>query len=154
MTTDLVQVDVKLTKGTDDVYDLTIGPDGDFVSCYGFDTAIIISLWCEKKATEDEVPDALKRRGWIGNENSIVPGFEIGSKLWLHYTQGRNNSDTRNAIVDAANDALSWLVPTYLNGIEVTGMLSTEGVTLEIQAIRKSGKIDKLYFRIWEATGL
>ena len=147
-----VKVDIALIKGNDGIYDFEIGDDGDFVPVYGFETSIIMSLLCERRAEDYEQQIELRRRGWIGDENASVPGFEIGSKLWLQY-QARQTNETRNAVVDAARDALAWLVPTYLNDIQITGKLESSGISLTITAVRKSGKLDKLYFRLWELTG-
>ncbi|MCK5018516.1 MAG: phage GP46 family protein [Candidatus Peribacteraceae bacterium] len=146
--------DIALIKGDDGIYDMEIGDDGDFVPVYGFDTSIIISLFVDKMANGEEVVEALQRRGWIGNESNDVPGFEIGSKLWLTY-QARNNAETRNQVVDAAKSSLLWLVDDgYLTDLNVTGALKPEGIELQIIFVRKSGKIDKLYFKLWENTVL
>ena len=146
--------DIALIKGDDGIYDMEIGDDGDFVPVYGFDTSIIISLFADQMANGEEVVESLQRRGWIGNESSDVPGFEIGSKLWLTY-QSRNNEDTRNQVVDAAKSSLLWLVEDgYLTDLNVTGSLKPGGIELQIIFVRKSGKIDKLYFKLWENTVL
>jgi phage gp46-like protein len=152
-TADDIKVDIALTRGADGVYDVQIGDDGDFVPIYGFDTSIIMDLLCEERASDDEVVVAARRRGWIGNESSDVPGFEVGSKLWLQY-QKRQTSDVRNAIVDAAKDALAWYVPVFCKEIRVSGLLESDGISLSIDVVRKSGKVDKLYFRLWELTGI
>jgi len=148
-----VKVDIALIAGVDGVYDIAIGDDGDLVPTYGFDTSMIMDLLCEERANEGEVLLAARRRGWLGNESSDVPGFEVGSKLWLEYQQ-RQTSEVRNAIVDAAQKSLSWYVPTYCKEVRVSGLLENDGISLTIVIVRKSGKVDKLYFRLWELTGI
>lgn len=146
-------VDIGLFKNDDGILDREIGPDGDWVPVYGFETATILSLFTDRRATESEIFDAMKRRGWIGSETAVVPGFEYGSKLWLKY-QARNNTDTKNSVVAAAKQALEWLVTDgYLKDIQVSGVLQSEGILLEIVFVRKNGKVDKLYFKLWERTG-
>lgn len=147
------RIDIAIEKDDDGIYDIRIGPDGDFVTTAGFNTSILMSLFCERRASEDDVPDAAKRRGWVGNETDSVPGFEIGSELWLN-EQTRNNTKTKNAQVDAAKESLQWLGDDeYLNDLQVSGILRSEGVELEVRLVRKTGKIDKLYFKLWENTG-
>ena len=46
------------------------------------------------------------------------------------------------------------LVPNFANDLDITGKLDPEGIVLTITVVRKSGKIDKLYFRLWELTGV
>lgn len=149
-----VKVDFEFTRDSHGMYDIAIGDDGDVVPVYSFDTAILMSLLTDRRADRSEVFLAARRSGWVGNENSTVPGFEVGSKLWLLWNTARMNSTTRNAIVDAARDALSWLVPNFANDLDITGKLDPEGIVLTITVVRKSGKIDKLYFRLWELTGV
>jgi phage gp46-like protein len=147
-----VKVDAALIKKDgDQVYDIYIGEDGDLVPVYGFETTIIMQTLCERRADENEVPNAIKRRGWQGQECQTVPGFEHGSKLWQYY-QSRSNTDTKNKIQDAVSDAFAWMVPEYLNALNVTCNLAPEGVIVAVEAVRKNKKIDKVYFRLWENT--
>lgn len=153
MTTNANTIDIALVKGDDGIYDMQIDTDGDFLTVDNFNTSIQIALGCEKRATEDEEPIAAKRRGWIGNETNDEAGFEIGSKNWQFY-QSRNNTDTKNALRDSSKDSLIWLVTDkYLNNLRVAAMLETEGVSVEINLVRESGKIDKLYYELWEESG-
>lgn len=146
------RIDIALAKGDDGIYDEVIGADGDFVSDESFNTAIILSLYPERRADEDTIPIAAKRRGWVGNETNEDNTYELGSLQWLN-EQARTNSDTKNASVGYVKEALAWLVPNYLNDIKVSGFLRSEGVELEIVLVRKNKKIDKLYFKLWENTG-
>lgn len=151
-TTDDVKVDIALIKGDDGIYDAVIGDDGDFVPVYGFQTSILMDVLCEARADAGEIAIEAKRRGWIGNETPAVPGFEIGSKLWLQY-QARQDTITKNAAVDAVEEALQWYVPRFATDIQVEGLNTAKGLQIAVTVVRKSGKIDKLYFRLWELTG-
>lgn len=148
-----VKVDIALTKKPGDlVWDIYIGDDGDLVPTYGFETTIIMQTLCERRAGDSDIPEAARRRGWLGQENETVPGFEHGSLLWMYF-QARRNTDAKNKIQDAISDAFSWMVPDYLNSLRVTCQLDREGVVAAVEAFRKNGTIDKVYFRLWELTG-
>jgi len=149
-----VKVDIALVwNQADKTYDFEIADDGDFVAAYGFDTSLVQDVLAERRANEGEVPVAERRRGWIGNETPAEPGYEIGSKLWF-YEQAKNTLNTKNGCADAVRDALQWYVPSLLKDVRLTSKLLPQGVQLEIELVRKSGKIDKLYFRLWELTGI
>jgi len=149
-----VKVDIALIQNpVDKVYDFEIGDDGDFVATYGFDTSLTQDVLAEKRANEGEVPIAERRRGWIGNETPAEVGYEIGSKLWF-YEQAKNTLTKKNGCADTVRDSLNWYVPSLLREVRLTSKLTAEGVVLEITLVRKSGKIDKLYFRLWELTGI
>jgi len=147
------RVDIDIVENEDGIFDEYIGDDGDFGTTNGFNTSIKMSTYCEKRADQSEVADASKRRGWIGNESAEEPGFEIGSKNWLYF-QARNTLDTRNALRDSQKDALQWLKKDkHLDNVIVKAFLRSEGVELDIDLIRKSKKIDKHNFKLWEQTG-
>lgn len=147
-----VKVDLAIAKDDDGVYDWAIGDDGDFVPTYGFDSSLLNSALNERRASVDEQPNAQRRRGWAGNETSDEPGFEEGSKLWKFY-QSRANTQTKNGAADALRDGLAWLSPDFAAGTTITGKLTPSGLELEATTIRKDGKVDKVYLRLWELTG-
>ena len=148
-----VKVDIAIQKDDEGVYDWAIGDDGDFVPTYGFDSSLLNSCLNEQRASVAEQPNAQRRRGWIGNETPVEPGFEEGSKLYKYY-QARSNTSTRNGAVDEVKDGLAWLSPDFAAGTTVTGNLTSQGLEIVATTIRKSGKVDKVYLRLWELTGL
>jgi hypothetical protein len=150
---DDVKVDIKLTQGADGIYDAHIADDGDFEAAYGYETSILNNALCERRADSNEVPLALRRRGSIINENPGERGYEYGSKMWFWY-QAKRTLTTKNGCVDALNDAFSHYVPDLLKAVIITGQLKPEGLELKIKMVRKNGKIDTVYFRLWELTGI
>jgi len=144
-------IDVALTQDTTDgTFDLSIVA-GDFVSTNGFDTALPMSLWCERMADESEVLPIDLRRGWWGNLLD-ADGFEIGSKLWL-LDQRRRNQSTLNAAVDYVRDGLQWLVDDgHLVSIDVSAQFISEGISITITLYRSNGATDRRSFVLWENT--
>jgi len=138
-------------------YDFQIDDSGDFLTADAFDTAILVSLFCDRRAEASEVAEESLRRGWIGN----TPDFEIGSKLWLFY-QNRLTRTTRNGIVSAAQEALQWMVndsipasgTTVADSVSATATLEAGGtIRLNITIERPSSRTAKRYYDLWSATG-
>ncbi|HUO23113.1 MAG TPA: phage GP46 family protein [Caulobacteraceae bacterium] len=77
----------------------------------GMKTAVIISLFTDKRAPDDvALPDnSGDRRGWWSDAYAEIPGDQIGSLLW---TLGRSKqtTDVLTKAQGYAQDALQWLV--------------------------------------------
>lgn len=148
-----MSVDLKLTKDSEGVYDINFQSNGDFELEEGFDTAILMSLFQNKRLDESEQPIPQYRGGWWGNELNEVTGYEIGSKLWA--LDGRRTQNTLNQAIDYARDSLQWFIDDgLLKDINVTGEFQTNGITLEITLIRFNNKSETLFFDLWENTDL
>lgn len=144
-------IDIALTKSSG-YYDISF-TDGDFTLTEGFDTALQISLFCERRAAPSEMPAPQLRRGWWGNLLNDVAGFEIGSKLWL-LSQARATEDVLNDAINYVEQCLSWLIEdTYLTNIVVTGALHEAGITLNIELLRDQDIVASDSFDLWELTG-
>lgn len=144
--------DVALTKTTDGYYDVSIGDDGDVVKTNSFDTAILLSIFCERRASESEVPEPQRRRGWIGNLYGLV---EYGSKLWLLY-QARLTINNVNRARGYLEQGLSWMVQFgYLKRITVITRRDLDAGSLiaDIQLQRFDDKIDQRSYVLWDNTG-
>ena len=78
-------VDLAYEQTTDGLMDLIIDPDTrDLETTDGLDSALLVSLFSDRRAYDDEVADPMKRRGWIGDTVSRVPNDRHGSGLWLY----------------------------------------------------------------------
>lgn len=144
--------DADLSLNDDGVYDFTLDSEGDILTKNFLDTAILVSLFTDRRASASEVPSSHRRRGWIGNEST--PNFEIGSKLWL-FEQARLSRGVLNEIVSAAREALKWMVD---DGIALAvdasaefSLNSTIGLTITLS--RPNSKVEHRYFELWENTG-
>lgn len=134
------------------VYDISINSEGDIATADFFDTALEMSIHCERRATASEVPQSHRRRGWIGNEST--PGFEIGSKMWL-YQQSRLTRTTLNGIETAVRNGLQWLVDDgYAVNVEPSVNLKDGVVTLIIKIFRTSSPVELRQFKLWDNTGV
>ena len=84
---------------------------GDLARETTLQTAVLLSLFTDRRATSDELArfggdDA---RGWWGNELAEVEGDEFGSKLWL-LAREKVVPETLNRAREYARQALAWMV--------------------------------------------
>lgn len=145
MTTDVV------VEQTGNIWDIPLTPEGDFENGDFFDTSLVYSLLGERRASASEIPISENRRGWIGNEGK---DFENGSKVWL-FDQSRLTRTTLNGIQNAALDGLTWLIEEgFLVNIEISAVVNSNGISLEITLFRFNSKVERRFFELWQNTGV
>lgn len=84
--------------------------DGDLAEDSTLETAVLISLFSDQRAAEDELPDGVDdRKGWWGDMFPDVVGDQIGSKLWL-LGREKVTLETEAALETKATEALEWMV--------------------------------------------
>lgn len=133
-------------------YDIIWNSSGDIETDETLDTAILMSIFEESRATSAEIPESQNRRGFIGNETT--PGFEQGSKAWL-FEQERITGSTLAELGAVINNSLIKLVD---EGIAVSVSVSTPflqngTVIVPIDIGRDGSKIERKYYPLWENTG-
>ena len=102
--------DVAVTRDSEGVYDATIDPvTRDLVMTQGLGSALLISLFSDRRARADEVAEPLKRRGWIGDVVADDPDDRHGSGIWL-YEQRRVLPEVASGVRLEAEAALQWMV--------------------------------------------
>lgn len=87
--------------------------NGDLLLDNGIETAVIISLFTDRRASDDDPlldDNNLDKRGWWGDLVSPdVEGDQIGSKLWL-IDRAKTTNDIIQMTKQYLDDALQWLV--------------------------------------------
>jgi len=146
--------DIKLEKNSDNIYDISI-VDGDFESVDGFDTAILMSLFIDKRANQAEVSESSLRRGWIGNEQNDDEDYEVGSKLWL-LDQARLNQDSVNRAIDFTRDGFIWMIEdSQVKDVQVTGQeFHPTNISVTVSFVRFDNTTFNKQFNLWENTDL
>jgi phage gp46-like protein len=135
-----------------DNYDFQIDSDGDILTTDFFETAIQMSIFCERRAAESEVQPAQLRRGWIGNESND-DGFENGSKLWL-YEQARVTRTVLQEIASVVQNGLQWFVDDGLAiSVNVSTKLQNNNIIIEGSVTRPNSTVDFRYYAFWSNTG-
>jgi phage gp46-like protein len=148
-----IPVDAALTYIPElDIYDITLAPNGDLTPEYGFYTSLVISTFCERRADQTEVAAPQYRRGWWGNLFANIPGFEIGSKLWI-ISQARNNSLTLNRAINFLQEAYQWYVDDkHLQKVIVNGAQTDFGIIITVELLRYDNTIINISYNLWEET--
>jgi phage gp46-like protein len=104
----------------------------------GLETAVIISLFTDRRAAEDDVLPGMDgdRRGWWADAYPAVQGDLIGSRLWL-LAREKQIPQTLARAREYAIEALQWLVEDGIAAsVDVTAEVVRTGVlglTVEIQ---------------------
>ena len=144
--------DIKLARDSNGSYDLAIADDGDIAWVEGYETAIQMSVLCERRASADVVSLPSMRRGWLGNEDGEIAGFEIGSLIWLYYQQ-RLTSNTRNGIEVAATDALRWFLDENLvENITARTVITKDKISLDVDFSVTNAPVETSNFVLWQRT--
>lgn len=102
------RLDVLIKANAQGLYDLVIN-DSDFDSAYGFETSIPVSFFTDARAPSNQVQEAFRRRGWIGNILYIDEGRELGGLLWI-LDQARLTEDALNLARSFAQESLQWMI--------------------------------------------
>lgn len=145
--------DLELKQDHEGIFDLSI-ENGDFKTVSGLETALAVSLFSDRRAYVDEVPDPLERRGWIGDLFSEHNGDIHGSGLWF-YMQSRSLKENENGIKSESRQALEWLITDGLAGfVDVTTDVSHQKrrLTLNITITALNGGVSSHAFDIGQAT--
>ena len=135
----------------------------DLTSDEGLETAVIISLFSDRRAKPDDPlpdPNNSDRRGWWGDLASPdVEGDQIGSRLWL-----LERSKTLDFVLvqakEYAQEALQWLIE---DGVAARVVAETERqndpgedrLALKVEIHKPDGSVIPFNFEAqWIAQGL
>ncbi|MGD9276258.1 MAG: phage GP46 family protein [Candidatus Pacearchaeota archaeon] len=145
-------VDFKLIKNNYGLYDINF-IDGDIEITQGFETSLLMTVLCERRASASEISIAQKRRGWWGNAFLGYNNFEQGSKLWL-LSQARADQLTLNNAKTFLNNALQWYITDSLlsNFTVDTSYNAQKELLIKISLIISSDIVLSKYFKLWQNT--
>lgn len=127
--------------------------DGDLAGDGGLSTAIILSLFTDRRAAPDDAlpAGASDPRGWWGDLAPLAPGYQLGSRLWL---LGREKQ-TPEVLARAqwyAEEALAWLVETgAASRVSVAASAPRTGVLLLDVAIERPDAGAQRWQYQWDA---
>ncbi len=134
-------------------FDLEI-ENGDLKFDEGLETAISISLFSDRRVTDEELPElAESKRGWWGDLFPELEGDKIGSRLWTLMREKRLVETLRRA-EDYAKEALKWLLDDgIVESIVVTAEFDGEPIEgrlfMQIDITRPPGR-ESRYQVIWD----
>jgi phage gp46-like protein len=146
-----MKVDIALRLVDKKYYDISF-TKGDFTLTNGLDTALLMSVFGEKRADVSEVPTPELQRGWWGNLFNDVLNYEYGSKLWL-LDQARATQEKINDGVAYLQEGLNWLKEdNYVDQIFVDGDSLKNGVNFSIKLFRSQSIIGNYVAELWQGT--
>lgn len=120
----------------------------------GLQTAVILSLFTDRRADDDDVlPGGDDRRGWWADAWPAEPADRFGSRLWLLSREKQTNQVLIRAR-EYTEEALAWLVDDGVaQQVQVEASVVRTGVLgLLIQIDRPDGTaVDYRFDYLWEA---
>lgn len=144
--------DLYVERDEDGIYDIVIEDDGDVKKTAGMDSALLISLFTDRRANPDEVADPMLRRGWCGSQNTPNQQGNVGSGIWL-YEQCR--LDVEEAIRMEAYQCLNWMVFDNLakeTDVKITTDPQDRRLNLSIKITAANGGVTNTGFQLWGGT--
>jgi len=138
--------DIALSQNASFEFDISVMTD-DLQTDGGLRTAVIVSLYTDRRVETDELPTEEKsRRGWFGDLFAENVGDLIGSRLWL-LKRSKVSDETRNLAEDYAQEALQWLIDDGIaDTIDVSADFDSNNA-LAIQCIITKPNGDALPFQ-------
>ena len=118
--------------------------DGDLESDDGLETAVIISLFTNRRVPKAEIPEGLiTQEGWWGDIFPDVETDQIGSTLWT-FSRSKFNPAIIPPIEDAMRDSLNWMIDDGLaQAIDATASFSPVDDTSQNRCLLLSVSITK-----------
>lgn len=136
----------------EELYDWRIDAVGDISTEDQLETAILVSLFTDLRASPGQVPVPQQRRGWIGDLET--PDDPQGSHLWL-LEQARLDTNAASLARAYAETALSWLVRDNIAvRLGVRTIIEDLKLTLAIDIERPNSRSETMYVALWDNTGV
>lgn len=129
--------------------------DGDLATEDSLRTDAIISLMSDRRArADDQLPEGgVDRRGFWGDAWAVVPGDQLGSRLWL-LSREKELPETLRRAREYAEEGLAWMIKDGIaTSVEVVASVPRSGVLLlEVAISRSDGGREQFQFDVlWEA---
>lgn len=130
----------------------------DLVREDGLETALIISLFTDRRAREDDIlpdTDNLDKRGWWGDLASPeVEGDQIGSRLWL-LERSKTEEEVLVRAKEYIKEATDWLIDDGVAEdieieVERQGTEGNDRLAFKVSVLKKSGTTETYKFEpVW-----
>jgi phage gp46-like protein len=120
--------------------------NGDLAKTDSLDTAVYMSVLCEKRADVKKVANPLLRRGHF---SSIFYNYEVGSFLWFYAYQTNITSEVLESIKKAVSDGLKWFIDDKIMTKTkiTTAQKKDSGIDIGIELFGK--KDDSKYYNLF-----
>lgn len=122
--------------------------DADLATDEGLMTAVMLSLFLDRRAEPDDKPpsgDARDRRGWWADQFAVVPGDRYGSRLWL-LARAKRTNETALRAKEFIREALAWMIDDRVAaGVDVTTEVTSTALLYTV-GLQRPGR-DPVFFR-------
>jgi len=144
-------IDLKFKQDSNGDWDIDFA-NGDFELTDGLDSAVYMSVFCEKRASSSQVSEPNLRRGHFTNEFSKIEGYQVGSLFWLYSQQAKNTDSNLRLLEGAVSDGLAWMIEDNIfSKVKVKATRSISTIKLQIELINKLQKNSR-YYNLFAAT--
>lgn len=129
--------------------------DSDLASDRGLETAVLLSLFLDRRAEPDDKPpsgDATDRRGWWADQLATVEGDRYGSRLWL-LDRATIRSELAARAKQYAEEALAWMIEDrVVSGVEVTTETTRNALFISV-GLQRPGRdpITYRFMHVWDS---
>lgn len=127
--------------------------DSDLASEAGLETAVLLSLFTDRRAKNDDVPpsgDPNDRRGWWADQFADIEGDLFGSRLWL-LDRAKLSPEVARRAEEYVREALQWMLDDkVVASIGVTIDISRRDTMLIGVTLQRPGR-DAVAFRFGRA---
>jgi phage gp46-like protein len=135
----------------DNCFDVEI-KDNDLTSDDGLETALAISLFTDKRVTDEELPSGHRsKRGWWGDMFPDVDQDQIGSRLWTLDPE-KTTTETLRRSEDFARECTNWMIEDGL--ADAINVLSEYNINkhliLNVDVVKPDG-ITSRFAVVWDA---
>jgi phage gp46-like protein len=125
--------------------------NGDLAKDEGLETAVLISIFTDKRISDDELPTGeTSKRGWWGDVFPNVDQDQIGSRLWL-LERVKRTAETLRKSEDYIKEALNWLIEDGVAAsIEVTSSYDENNQLVAALTVIKPGGRQSRFQMLWD----
>lgn len=130
--------------------------DSDLASDAGLETAVILSLFTDRRCEDDdETPsgDVNDRRGWWADQFAVVEGDKFGSRLWL-LDRSKITNETALKAEQYDREALAWMIEDrVVESIDVEADIKTiPGDLLHAVTLHRPGReaLKLRFAHVWD----
>lgn len=146
--------DIKLQYDNDiGEYDIVLG-NGDLLREEGLETAILISLFTDRRAEKDDpLKNTGEYKGWWGDQLN-EDNDKIGSRLWL--LDGKTTQQNIKLAENYIREALQWLLDDGVAvkidiEIERQGIVGNDILSCGIKIYYKDGTTEAFkFYDLWD----
>jgi len=144
--------DIGLFPTESGLFDIKINEErNDIVADNGLETAVIISIWSNRRVKEEELPfGKTQKEGWWGDMYPEKDGDKIGSKLWTLNPEKTTN-ETLKKSEDYTKECLNWMIDDGIaSAINVLSEYnSSKHLVTKVQIVKKDGEEER-FSVLWE----